>query len=645
MRRITLILLALLLPMTAGATTFYVDAAATGAANGTSWTDAWTTLTAAEAGASTGDTVLVLAGTYSEAAQLALAKGITWEARANTTATTIGSATVTSAEVTDNALVTISDNTTKSFTGFTFDCSTIRSQCISFAATQAAPVTFTTCSFTTAKTAGTANYAIYSADYAGPLTLTDCTFAVHDGGYWSRTIYWRGGSGAKAAPSMTMTGGTLITGVTYGISYHVDGTGSPTCTLDGVAIIVGQGTGIDFMAAGTFVMEDCTVTTSGTYTGLLSVAGATTATVTVEDNTITMGAKSAGDLIVAQSGGTKTITVKDNTFTTSTTAGQSGKALVRAIDQAGVRVVGNDFTVNANSTNSFNVISIETSGVNTAYYAYIAGNTFTHYDTNSLSIAVGSNASTAMQSHYAIIEGNLITGIAVSSTEMIDHHGILVGNCIGAQVRNNTVIGAGYGVVIKGTNATSDWAFHDGIHHNLFVDCAKAAILFKGVINCPAEHNTIVNNRRTAAYSPAGENGQIWQTPNGAGVNSLTNRVRYNILYNHNADIPYVRFTDANQTLESINWNCYWGDSTWEIGASSYATLALWQAVNAAYDPNSLFRNPRFRDLASDDYRLTWRSPCINPYSTSLMHRTSAWLFKEQYAWGAYPPYLESLRP
>jgi hypothetical protein len=206
------------------------------------------------------------------------------------------------------------------------------------------------------------------------------------------------------------------------------------------------------------------------------------------------------------------------------------------------------------------------------------------------------------------------------------------------------VIGAGYCVVIKGTNATSDWAFHDGIHHNLFVDCAKAAVLLKGVINCPVEHNTIVNNRR-ATYSPAATNGQIMLVTNGGGVNALTNRIRYNIFYNHSADIPYIKFEDANQTLESIDWNCYWGDSVWKIASTSYATLALWRAVNVVYDPHSLFRNPRFVDLASGDYRLTWRSPCINPYTTSLMHRTSAWLFKEQYAWGAFAPVLETTTP
>lgn len=647
MRIAILIFMALLLPVSTGATTFYVDAAAAGAANGTSWTDAWTTLTAAESGASTGDTVLVLAGTYSEAAQLTLTKGITWSVRANITDTTVGSATVTSAQETDNALLNIGQNTAKSFTGFTFDCGTIRSTLCAPLATQTQPLTFTNCTFTTGKTTGSANYAFYSADWGNTLTLTGCTFTTHDGGYWTRVVYWRAGSGAKAAPTMTMTGGTFNANATYGISYHADSAGGPTLTLSGVTVAQSAGIGIEFAAAGTLVVDGCAWTTSGaTYTTAVTVGGATTASASITNNTFTLGTKSNGDFISIQSGGTKTVLVEHNTFTTSTTPGQSGKCLVRSIDQTGVRVVGNTFEISANASNAFSVVAIETSGVNTAYYAYIAGNTFRHSDTNSLSIAIGNNGATAMQTHYAVVEGNIIYGIARTSATVIDHHGILIGNCIGAQVRNNTVIGAGYGVVLKGSHdgsggsPTMDFGFQNGVHHNLLIDSDKSGILLKGCMNVPVEHNTIYQSA-LPTYDSA--SACIGARVNGAGVETLTNRVRYNILYSV-SPCAYVFMDDGDQTFESSNWNCYYGGGGWKVGATSYATIALWNAaLTKTYEANSIVANPKF-NVPGKDFRLGPTSPCINPGSRNRLYMGGSVLWLPQWSYGALPAVFEPLK-
>lgn len=647
MRRTILILLALLLPCMAwGAdATVYVDFTDGNDGNtGASWAQAWKTLTYAESQlAGSGNTAYVLSGTYAEADKLTIDVGVSFIARANKVDSTEGAVTVNTAEGTNNALITLGGNYTKSFTGFTFDCGTVRSQCVNPLATQTQPITFTRCTFTTGKTTGS-NYAFYATSLDQLVTLTSCTFTVSGDGIWDRVVYWRGNTGSPApAPSMLITGGTINVGGGYGVSYHGDGTDTPTCTLSGVTINLTAGVAIDLQCAGTLAVDGCTFTGSGaTYATAVQVAGATTATATVTDCTFNMTTKSNNYLVYANQG-TKTITVSDNTFTTSETAGQV-KELIYILDQSNARITGNTFYVKANSTNAPTLVRVSTSGANLAYYAYIAGNRFYHEDTNSISIAVGNNASDAMQAHYAIIEGNYIEGISQSSTAMVDHHAILVGNSIGAQVRNNIVKGVGYGVVIKGTNATSDWAFHDGIHHNLFVDCAKAGVLFKGVINCPVEHNTFVNMPR-AAYAPAGENGQIWLTFNGAGVNALTNRFRYNIFYNHAADIPFVRFSNTDQTLESANYNCYWGNGTWEIDTDTYSTLATWQALDADYDPSSINANPRFVDVNSGDYRLRWNSPCINPYTTGRLTRASDFLYVPQHAWGAFMPVLESVSP
>jgi len=60
--------LAIAIPVGAVVTTFYVDVDATGASDGTSWTDAYTTITAAldDGDLAAGDIILVAAGTYAE---------------------------------------------------------------------------------------------------------------------------------------------------------------------------------------------------------------------------------------------------------------------------------------------------------------------------------------------------------------------------------------------------------------------------------------------------------------------------------------------------------------------------------------------------------------------------------------------------
>lgn len=612
--------------------------------DGTTWAKAWKTLTYAESQlAGAGNTAYVLSGTYAEANRLTLVSGTAWIARANTTDATEGAVTVQTAEATDNALLNIGQATAKSFTGFTFDCGTVRSMCANPLNTQTAALTFTRCTFTTGKTAGTANYAIYSADMPGAVTLTDCTFAVHDGGYWTRTIYWRAGTGAKAAPTMTMTGGTLLVGTDYGISYHADGTGSPTCTLDGVTVTVSSGYGLDFQSAGTYNVTDCTFNTSGTYNSAITTGGATTAAVNVTGCTFSMGAKSSAELVIAQSGGAKTLLVENNTFTTATTTGQV-KSLVRVIDQANAKIRGNTFTIKANSTNSFSVVAVDTSGVNTAYYAHIAGNTFHHSDTNSISIAVGSNAATAMAAHYAVVEGNIIYGISRTSATVIDHHGILIGNVVGAQVRFNTVIGAGYGVVLKGSHdgsggsPTMDFGFQNGVHHNLLIDSDKCGILFKGCMNIPVEHNTIYQSV-LPTYDAA--SACIGARVNGAGVEALTNRVRYNILYAV-SPCAYVYMDNGDQTFESINWNCYYGGGGWDVGGTDYATIALWNtALSTTYDAGSIVADPKFKCKGSD-FRLVPTSPCINPYSTSRLTRSGTLRYIPQLAYGAIPPIYDA---
>jgi hypothetical protein len=67
--------LVVLLSLTSGAATYYVDKAASGSANGTSWADAWTALS--NAVYTTGDTIYVRGGNYSEHFDVVNKSGVT----------------------------------------------------------------------------------------------------------------------------------------------------------------------------------------------------------------------------------------------------------------------------------------------------------------------------------------------------------------------------------------------------------------------------------------------------------------------------------------------------------------------------------------------------------------------------------------
>lgn len=70
MKKIVLLLMLFGSAAIVNATKIYVKADATGAANGSSWTDAYTTISAANTAANNGDTIYVAAGTYTEASSV-----------------------------------------------------------------------------------------------------------------------------------------------------------------------------------------------------------------------------------------------------------------------------------------------------------------------------------------------------------------------------------------------------------------------------------------------------------------------------------------------------------------------------------------------------------------------------------------------
>lgn len=93
------------------------------------------------------------------------------------------------------------------------------------------------------------------------------------------------------------------------------------------------------------------------------------------------------------------------------------------------------------------------------------------------------------------------------------------------------------------------------------------------------------------------------------GQNIATSASVYNSIFAVH-DSKHIR-VDTGSTLTASNHNLFGNEFAdgWQNQASVYATLAAWQA--AGFDAQSLLGDPKFRNVAANDYRLDGDSPGI----------------------------------
>lgn len=384
----------------------------------------------------------------------------------------------------------------------------------------------------------------------------------------------------------------------------------------------------------------------------------------IQDASFTLG--STHDQFILAAAGTGAVTVKNNTIATAVNPGQ---AFIQ-VDTAAhaVNITGNRITLTS-SAFADNVIEITDQAspvvANNVIDTLAAAGCTAH-------IAVGS---TGTASGTALISGNVCKSISGNATYVIrvgtedegtgdndldgaivenncilaagywgvapgSCHAVMVGFNAKAEIRNNLIYGAGYGVVIKGTEAVAAYAGVGGVIGNTFVNNTIDDVHLKGCDSVRVEGNTCY-----VAPSIAGVYGRIRLVNNNTeayytadpSVGYSTNAIiRRNIVCSFantvfllvdsrsytNAD---AETTDANSIL-SINDNVYWHDSAdaaedvFKLAQTGY-TFAEWQA--AGKDSRSVFADPQFIAPTAGDFRVKDTSAAINWLDGGVMDQTN----------------------
>lgn len=281
MKRIYLLILMMILPVgQAWGATIYVKSDASGTANGTSWTDAYTTVQAALNAAATGDDIHVYAGTYTELLTFGgtqAGKTLTVTGGYGGSATTITNASTTSTDIILNFTSAYTSGTV------TFNSLTISGIARLIKVGGVANLTFNDCVLTNS------NYYVLNstATGGGAFTFHDCDISLNASATNHAFVL-------TAGQSLTISGGTNTSGTH---SWIYTGAAVTAVTLSDVDIdctaIVDPYLLINVISSGsiaTLSVTDCDIRT-GAAGGVFYYCNSTS--VTIGRNVITNNTTSA----------------------------------------------------------------------------------------------------------------------------------------------------------------------------------------------------------------------------------------------------------------------------------------------------------------------------------------------------------------
>ena len=580
----TLIAFTLLSPSSArAATTYYVSTTGSNITGTGASDNPWLTLNQAESSASTGDTVHVAAGTYAENDATTHGwnsqKGITWIAD--------GTVIVHGTSGTTRPLYIATSNTA-SYTGFTIDSQNLYAYAV-YLQSGASNKTFTNCVFQDATTG-----LVTSTGTNSNITISHSSFSYSGAG---NAIINGNGSNFN---NLAISNSTFTASGGSGTIFRFAG-GTNTVLFQSNSV---NATGSNYIwnatNNGTYTITNNTITQSGVGSSVFAF-NTGTGTIDFENNSITTSTNNTSGVFNI-AGGTWSTTIQNNVIT-STSSLQS-QQLVNIANQTSPAINGN--TLDAMSTSLTSFVYITSTGTDGGA-VQVKNNMFRSRNTTGYVIFIGSEAAGSGDNKFdgALIEGNTIYGALYydSSLSTIGTHSIMVGYNKNATIRYNTVIGGGYGVVLKGGGMGYTGG---GIFYNKFINSSvTAAVRIKGIQNIHIYNNTI--------YTSSTSNGSylINTSDNNAGENASGAVLNNNILYGKSSYI-YIVDTDSQTNFVS-DYNLiytYNGTTIGSVGSTTYTTYNLWQG--AGYDSHSVNNNPLFNNADSYDFSLQTGSPAIN---------------------------------
>lgn len=609
----------------------------------------WTTIKAAESGATAGDVITVSGGPYKES-NIVFTANLTWVAS--------GAVVLQNSGAGEYAVAFAASSNARSMTGFTFDGEGAKNDAAYFS-NGAHNVTLTSCTFQGGDTylidiGGTSDaITIQTSTFAGTAPVTAAIYAnnptnfVVDGNTFSHTS-------ARAIYIAGDTGAISITDNVF------------NCALSNRAINV--------LGAGAITITGNTGTIVGNVTGPNSFVSITTASKTgaieISDNTVTMGATALPPVgnTIAITAGAHAVTIDGNTLIHPGTAQTT--SCIELKDQPAPVVNGNTCT-HLSTQSGIVPIKIQSTGAAVGA-AQVTNNTVNTVQTGAQAILIGtdtsnatalsgtanaavtSNDTTLTDTRLAMttdaqagnvltcngktmtvvsntatvftgaawsdggnpgngnawtmagsdnkIDAAIITGNTVNSALAANNHGIEYGYNKNGVVKGNYAYGGKYGIVIKGNETyTAGYAAY-----NILKDQEDEGLRVKGVKNLPVYNNTFyLSSGRTIT------NGLLYITINAdSGDAASTGTIAKNNIFFNQADQTNINCDAASATDMEIDYSIHYPFKA-IVGATTYTVWADW--TGAGFDTTyASTSDPMFRGATNADFMPLAASPAID---------------------------------
>lgn len=546
----------------------WVDCNYYGATANGGFTTPYKTIAAAYAGASTGGTIILKRGLYTEAGALDInGKVLTF----------IGVGQVTWKHATDGTAYLVylrTDNC--SFKNIIFDAIktdgvTKRYNAILYTKSGA---TLTSCTIK-----NTTDVAFCCSTNTGMVTFTNCTFidnakviTASVNGLTMNNCYIDASCGTSGNALSNSAGVTTVTGT--------------VCNSSAYAIFVNHSSTGNLEVVGNRCKNQIVDATKGS--GIIKVnSNYSTSTLTTLRYFISISSTAAPT----------DIEIKGNNLYHSGVAfgHATNNRMIYVQNQASMEISGNEIETVVDANHSLIVVSNSTV---TATKCMIKNNIGKSRNSTGYQIKVGEESSSAADNllSVAVIENNLLYGSQYYANDYGNHatHNIFTGFTKNVTIRYNKIIGGARGIIIKDNNVNTNTA--GGIYGNVVVDPGVGIFVQNSEgVRC---FNNVVAITKNTGYIPGSSTiyGILFKDESGGNCNGglIKNNITAVLGTGFNAAVK--AFAIGTITGGTLDYNCAYAEGG--AGAyNGYADFAAWQL--AGFDANGLNTDPLLEDVST----------------------------------------------